>query len=138
VADLTNFVYAEQANFDPSNGKSHIYAPLPIIVVKYLPTMYSFGVSFCISNINPDQTNNVEINFYDPSDNLLCPSSVTLPPYPENAEFDIPKELKAFTLSMMFNNVDIRVPGKYMTKISLNGVEEYLCPITIIKANAHE
>lgn len=122
MESISQFTYCEkiQTTVTPDGKISKQYiTPLTEISPAFFPTHYSFAIAFTISNIKPDQTNNLELTFQDPLGEKVESLSIEhCTPPPEIIKPD--KERYSTTVEVELTNVVLKRPGTYTTKIAFN------------------
>lgn len=128
---IVSFTYCEDVQND-SQGRAIIVAPMQLMITKYLPTSYSFNVSFGIFNV-PKEGVSVETEFIDSNGKMISSNFLQIPSLPVDkiAFSDLPFGLQ---VNVNFRNIDLEISGEYKTIIKLNGNKCGEYPIEVCHA----
>ncbi len=128
---IVSFTYCEDIQNDPQ-GRAVVVAPMQLMVTKYLPTSYSFNVSFGIFNV-PKEGLTVETEFLAPDGKMISSNSLQVPSLPVDkiAFSNLPFGLQ---INVNFRNIDFEISGEYKTIIKLNGNKYGEYPIEVCHA----
>lgn len=123
MAKLTSFMLGEatQNTFRP-DGKSAVQNLIGLTLAirpQYIPSSFSFAVSFGISDIDLTKENTVQIVLVDPSGEIVQDLGKTLLPV-INEEDSMPMANRGFVCGVDFRNAIFKVEGCYKLKIYLN------------------
>jgi hypothetical protein len=131
MAYLTTFVFSEDTNQELVNQNKilHVINPQNVFRPQFVPSAFSFSVTFGLIDLDPDKKNTIRFTLNAPNENekyVVDTGNIDLDP---NHAFDrrLPIEANGFMMNMDFRNVPFRIEGKYLAKVNVNGelVGEY-------------
>ncbi|OUN38302.1 hypothetical protein [Massilimicrobiota sp. An80] len=130
---IQSFVYCEDIQNDPQ-GKTVIVGPLQMIITKYIPTDYSFNISFGIFNV-PKDGFSINTEFYNPKGEKISENVLTAPQFPEE-KINFPDLPLGVQINIGFRNISFEIQGEYKTVIKINGQECGTYPIEVYGAKS--
>lgn len=131
---LVSFVYC--AATEDNAGENIIRNPFQMIITKYLPTNYSFFVSFGIFDVQKEGFD-LQISFVDPDEKVISNTNLKVPDIPE--EVPINKNLPiGMQINFGFNNVELVKEGEYNTIVRANGEELGRYSINVVQTKKDE
>ncbi|PFA84501.1 MULTISPECIES: hypothetical protein [Bacillus] len=118
---VSTFMYCEQAEMNPQIQKTVISGPLHVFTVPFVPTTYSFAITFGLLGINNKQDNKLSIRFLDPNDNpKIDAENLMIGKTPDLNWEEMPHEARGLIANMDFRNVILECEGLYKTQIFMN------------------
>ena len=136
---ITMFTYSELfqlQNLPEGKGQRlNIINPILVIIPEFLPTTYSFSVTFGILGVKMEVPHELKITFWGPDEEVIFDSgNLNIQfPIPENKK-GLPEDMRGPVISMDIRNAALEEEGEYFTKIFLDGEEMGKYPIKIKKA----
>lgn len=117
---LSYFVYCESTQAVANDPRTHLVGPLQILISKYIPSNYSFGIAFGIMEIDTKYDHEIQVKFIGPQNEVCFDSgTIKVPNPPENIE--LPPELQGMQLTLDIRNAPIQNEGEHNTQIYLDG-----------------
>lgn len=129
---IVSFTYCEDVQNDPQ-GKPIIIAPMQMIVPQFLPTTYSFNVSFGIADV-PKEGFSIKTEFWNPKGEKVSENILQVPPLPVE-KIAFPNLPFGLQVNIGFRNVVLDVQGEYKTVILINNKEYSEYPIGVYHAD---
>lgn len=135
---ISTFVYCESIeNENVSNdSKLHIVGPMHIITPLFVPSMFSFCVSFGILNLKLDKPHSLRFIFKGPDveqENIIDTGDMDLPLQEVND--GLPDDMKGIMMNFDFRNIPFRSEGEYSSEIIIDGKEMGKFPIKVKEMN---
>ena len=129
---VVSFTYCEDVQNDPQ-GRAVIIAPMQMIIPQFLPTAYSFNVSFGISDV-PKEGFSITTEFWNPLGIKVSDNKFQVPSLPVE-KIDLPNAPLGLQVNVGFRNVVLDTKGEYKTKILINNEEYGVYPIEVYYDN---
>lgn len=118
--DIKNFIYCESVGTTPmpdGTVKNIISQPFISIGLKFVPTLYSFAVTFGIDNIT--EIKDIRLIFKEKSSlSIIFDTGVF--PFAPPPQID-QKPITEAWASLSIINVQIQNTGEYITEVQING-----------------
>ena len=130
---IVSFTYCEDIQNDPQ-GKTRIIGPLQMLITKYIPTDYSFNISFGIFNV-PKEGFLINTEFYNPKGEEISNNVLEVPRFLDEKinYLDLPLGIQ---VNIGFRNIPFEIQGEYKTIIKINGKECGTYPIEVYCAKS--
>ena len=105
-----------------------------VIMLDFYPTAFTYGLVACLIGFDGKKEYELRYKVYDDKDLLIYDTQGIPLPYENIKKGDsfahlIPKEFDGITISLMFNNMIIKHPGIYTTKIYIDEQEIAKLPL---------
>lgn len=127
---IVSFVYCMKVEND-EQGNPVIIKPIQMLTPQFLPTEYTFTVSFGLFDINPNEKNMFEISFTDSENHEIVKNKFTLPKI-SSKDIDMHKPL-GLQINMEFKNVELLIEGEYKSTVKVNEDMLGVYPINVMK-----
>lgn len=120
MAYISYFIYSESTqNENVANGsKLHIVQPMHIIIPMFIPSLFSFSVSFGVLDIKQDESHRLRYTFKSP-DNvqaiLIDTGDINIPS--EYSTRELPDDMNGLMLNLDFRNIPFKTEGEYIGNI---------------------
>lgn len=129
---IATFVYSEgSAHQGENKEKLFLENPQYLFQSEFIPSLFSFSVSFGIADLDNSKENELRFIFSDPQEETLIESDLIS--LPTGFDEDLPPELRGFMFNMNFRNVRFEHEGYYCSEIFINGESVGKFPIYVIK-----
>ncbi len=125
---IVSFTYCEDVQND-SQGRALIIGPMQLMAPKFMPTDYSFNISFGIFDV-PKEGFLINTEFLDPNGSKISENTLQVPTLPVD-KINLPNLPFGIQVNIGFRNVPLLIPGEYNTVIKLNGKECGKYPIEV-------
>lgn len=125
---IVSFVYCEDVQND-QNGKGVIIAPMQLMTPKFLPTDYSFNISFGIFDVLKEGFK-LETKFLDPNGQEVANNIMQVPHLPID-KIEKPNLPVGLQVNIGFRNIPLLISGEYKTVIYLNEIKSGEYPIEV-------
>lgn len=115
---ISTFMYCENTQNEntPEGNKLHIIGPMHIITPMFIPSMFSFCVTFGILDLCLNEQHILRYVFKSPNGEIVVDTKDIHLPIQELKE-DLPKEMNGILLNMDFRNIALKIEGKYNSEI---------------------
>lgn len=121
---ITSFIFSEDTEQAINHGTKgnvlHIVNPLHIIRPQFIPSGYTFSVTFGVKGLDPDSEHKIRFRLLTPSgSSAMDTNDISLP---KNTGFDrlLPLELNGLMINLDFRNVALREIGEYKGVVLVN------------------
>lgn len=121
---ITSFIFSEDTEqaFNPGAKGNilHIVNPLHLIRPQFIPSAYTFSITFGLKGLDPDSEHNIRFQLLTPSgSSAMDTNDISLP---KNTGFDrnLPKDVNGLMLNLDFRNVALREIGEYKGIVFVN------------------
>lgn len=128
---ISTFIYSDDSTQTPD--RLLLTNPKTIFRTPFIPSFFSFSVTFGIIEINPNEKNEFQLKIWaeeDPGE-ILIDTGVT--PIPTEL-FKDKHELNEAMISLNVKNLTIKKEGKYITQVVLNKEQLGSFPMYMTKA----
>ena len=115
---MSYFLYCDGIQLVAGDKRPHIVGPKQVLLPKFIPSDYSFGIAFGIAGVDLTQDNEVLVKFVSPEKKIVAEKNldIKIP----NVEISLPAEELGLMLTMDFRNVSIEEEGEYNSEVYLN------------------
>ena len=120
---LSSFIFSEdtQQITNPAGSTLHIVNPLNLIRPQFIPSGYSFSVSFGILKIDPKRDYKIQFQLLHPSGNIAVDTNEINLTSPPIADQTLPSDSHGAMLNFDFRNVPLREIGEYKGVVKVDG-----------------
>ena len=118
MARISDVIFCLNAS-NTENGGVSANTILNVITPEYIPGLFTFSVIILILDIDPGIEQRLLIEFISPNGEEVIRIEDVIPVLPHDS--NLPCEYKGINIAMDWNNVNLKVSGQYLIKISVNG-----------------
>lgn len=130
---IVSFAYCEDIQNNPQ-GQTIVIGPLQMLITKYIPTDYSFNISFGIYNV-PKEGLLINTGFYSPNGEEISNNVLRVPQFSDE-KISYPNLPLGIQVNIGFRNIPFESQGEYKTIIKINGKECGTYPIEVYCAKS--
>lgn len=121
---VSTFMYSEDTISDPTPQGPRLNVVNPQLVFRpmFLPSLFSFAITFGISGIDNSQEHKFKFLFFAPNDVELLINSEFMLPINTEEKAELPLEERGVMMNMNLRNVPFKVEGVYNSELIVDGV----------------
>ncbi|MEG6615410.1 hypothetical protein V6C27_03060 [Peptococcaceae bacterium 1198_IL3148] len=119
---IATFIYSEDSLSEPTPQGQRMNVVNPQLVFRplFIPSLFSFAITFGISGMDTTQENKIQLLFRNPDDSeILINTDFTMPKSDDDSE--LPIEVRGAMVNMNLRNVPFKSEGTYSTEVIVNG-----------------
>ena len=138
MAHISTFVYCEGIQVEETNqgNKTHIINPQQIFTPAFIPSLYSFSISFGVIGVKYKENQVMVYKFINTNTNeaLIDSGDINI----NSKKTDLPEELNGFMMNIDFKNIVFKNEGYYESEIYLNNEKIGSYPIFVKGKESNE
>lgn len=134
MAKIINFVYCKEIQNRQQTPNSPfetiIIGPMPQIIVPFIPSMFSFSLSFGLLWQNNDNAVQLQCRFANPNGDVINDTGIIDLTNPMQTTDE---KKRGFQCNLDMRNIPLETEGTYTSEISINGNTVGVYGIEVIK-----